>query len=321
MNDTFVTALYNITISENLSRGDKINDTTFITNDPVTINGLLDRQHSQFLGGLEELAIRKASAVIYSHEPASGGVTPEQHLVSKLYEVEIFLAILWLFTDHSVNDETGFYFFVNSEGLGGTSNHLASMNTCANGEMSDLICSRTQLKRVREFYREQVTLPDFPFAKPKLSLTQETSRIQRALHHTMTARAESDIGFKISGYCSALEALLSSSQAELSHQLAERVAFLIGDSSERRLWYYKLVKQAYVVRSKIVHGDTVRAAKLPELIRISEFCDETIRSLVMAILSSEEHEAMFSLDNTSFDAQMLSVIFGDAKPLPKALPW
>jgi hypothetical protein len=53
-----------------------------------------------------------------------------------------------------------------------------------------------------------------------------------------------------------LEALLSdSSKSELTHKLALRVAYLLGTSFDDRKRFFKIVKKAYEIRSKLTHGE------------------------------------------------------------------
>lgn len=52
-----------------------------------------------------------------------------------------------------------------------------------------------------------------------------------------------------------LEALLSTGTAEISHQISERVAVLIGREPNDRLEIYRRVKKLYDLRSRITHGD------------------------------------------------------------------
>jgi len=52
----------------------------------------------------------------------------------------------------------------------------------------------------------------------------------------------------------AMEALLTTQSTEITHNLAERVAVLLGNTCELRLAKYRQVKKLYDTRSKIVHG-------------------------------------------------------------------
>jgi hypothetical protein len=52
-----------------------------------------------------------------------------------------------------------------------------------------------------------------------------------------------------------LESMLSTGTTEISHQLSERVAVLIGDSPNNRLDTYHKTKELYNLRSRITHGE------------------------------------------------------------------
>lgn len=62
----------------------------------------------------------------------------------------------------------------------------------------------------------------------------------------------------VQGYLSLMtvfEALLSTGKTEITHQIAERTAFLLEDNEEGRLDVYKRIKRLYNTRSRLVHGD------------------------------------------------------------------
>lgn len=52
----------------------------------------------------------------------------------------------------------------------------------------------------------------------------------------------------------AMEALLSTQESEITHQLAERTAVLLGSDEEPPITLYRAVKRLYDTRSNIVHG-------------------------------------------------------------------
>jgi len=141
-------------------------------------------------------------------------------------------------------------------------------------------------------------------------LIKGNSRISRALFHITAGRSEPDIPLKITSYCSALETLFSTSQAELSHQLSERVAFFLGTSPEERLALFRKTKKAYGIRSKIVHGDAVKESELETIINFSEFCDNTLRDICRIILSSEENLQVFMGNPSKIDDYFMGLIFG-----------
>lgn len=314
----FITALYNYAVTSNLGRGDKINETTFITNDRKVIDSLLPKEAIPIIGQMEAKAISDAKVVIYSDEELPEGVTPEQHLITKLYQVQTFISSLWLFDDHSINDELGYLMNLEGERLFVSSNFLSSMNSMPNGEIGQCVMSRSILKEARAFYRKSVAYPSSPFQKPLTQLTRGNNRVSRALYHVMAARSESDIPMKVSCYCSALETLFSTNQAELSHQLSERVAFFLSDDAEERLRLFRNMKAAYVIRSKMVHGDTIRDSDLPKVIESSAFCDGILRRIVKIILASEENLAIFDSKPADVDEFFLGILFGLRERLPNA---
>lgn len=80
--------------------------------------------------------------------------------------------------------------------------------------------------------------------------------IASAMYHD-ALRVDIGLETRFVGLTTGLEALVSSSDREITHQLAERIAFLLRTSGVERLEMYKAVKRLYGVRSTIVHGNTV----------------------------------------------------------------
>lgn len=55
----------------------------------------------------------------------------------------------------------------------------------------------------------------------------------------------------------AFEALYLGEEQELSYKIATRAAYLLGDTPERRALIYSILRNAYVIRSKLVHGGDI----------------------------------------------------------------
>ena len=55
-----------------------------------------------------------------------------------------------------------------------------------------------------------------------------------------------------------LEALYTREIQEMGYKIAIRASFLLGETQERRIYIYKLLKRFYSVRSKLVHGGEVQ---------------------------------------------------------------
>jgi Apea-like HEPN len=138
-----------------------------------------------------------------------------------------------------------------------------------------------------------------------------TARLDRATRFLQQARSSEDLGQKIANYCSFFEALLSTSPAELSHQLSERAAFFLSNSPSERMRLFREIKRAYGIRSKIVHGDILSPSAITSLVDIARNCDDTARALMLKISLTPELSALMNEGTTdALDAYMLELIFG-----------
>lgn len=306
MKITFIAALYNLDISTPLRRGEKIDDNTFISNDSSLISKLIPSSKVHSIGTLEYNALLNSRTFIYSKEDIPSEISPEDYLVDRLFFIQSFLAALWLKNDTSVDFERGFTFCT----LGVSSNCLATSYTSSKSEKVECILNREQLREVRKLARDELSYIKYSHKERKATqLLKKNTRFESALYHIQGARLESDLGLKIAKYCSALEALFSTSHAELSHQLSERLAFCISSSSVERLENYRKSKKAYGIRSKIVHGAHIKESDIPEAKNISTFCDDALRAIVSKKLSNKKFSESF-LTNESLDNYMLRLIFG-----------
>jgi hypothetical protein len=137
---------------------------------------------------------------------------------------------------------------------------------------------------------------------------ENSNRLSRALSYAGRAQKTSFLTEKITFYCSALEALFSSSTTELSHQVAERVAIVASQSRGQRLANYKFVKECYGLRSKYIHGSPL---KVNEEDRLSSICmklDDLVREGMSNFLCDEEMIAA-SANKEKFESIMLQRLF------------
>ena len=91
-----------------------------------------------------------------------------------------------------------------------------------------------------------------PYFRP---VQWRTGRLAVALGSFLSYALATD---DVQGYLSLMtvfEALLSTGKTEITHQIAERTAFLLEDNEEGRLAVYKRIKHLYNTRSRLVHGD------------------------------------------------------------------
>jgi hypothetical protein len=115
-----------------------------------------------------------------------------------------------------------------------------------------------------------------------------------------------------------LEALLSTGSAEISHQISERVAVLIGQSPSERLEIYRKIKKLYDLRSRITHGDlklkngpitwdsTIVSARMtivsiPMLEELAQYSTKVLRAVLedgqlMSVMSKKQDDRRKALD-------------------------
>lgn len=79
-----------------------------------------------------------------------------------------------------------------------------------------------------------------------------------------------------------LEALFSpSSSTELSHRISYNACYFLGKDKDDRSRIYRMIKQFYSIRSKLVHGDWPNDNKLVDLTpKVFVLCAEVIRRIL-----------------------------------------
>jgi len=144
---------------------------------------------------------------------------------------------------------------------------------------------------------------------PPIANTTSTERITIANHFVQIAIASKDLGIKAVGYCSALETLFSNGEnTELAHKLSERIAKFLEKDLNKRTEIYKSVKKIYEIRSKVVHGATIRPAKLEELSTIVKEADEICRRIMVYAFTVPNGENIFEKSRESLDQYFSELI-------------
>ncbi len=106
----------------------------------------------------------------------------------------------------------------------------------------------------------------------------------------------------------ALEALFGPDDGtELSHKLAERIAFFIADNPEDARTLFKMTKKCYGLRSKIVHG---RWHHSPIIHQSMQETESIVRSAFRRIL--EDPEAMATFASRKRDEYLCDLLFQKA---------
>ncbi|WP_454440986.1 hypothetical protein [Vibrio bathopelagicus] len=304
-----VSAILDLQLENTLSEPILIRPDTYLTNNPQHIKQYISSNQYMIMGTLEGKFLFNGSPVAFRECVAAGEDESKVALVDFLRDVLGFLMSTWLIKDNSANIEQGFVFsqydtFVHSNSLSyyftqHDSTNYSTMLTNEELNKASDICM-TNFKGIRTS------------DEPKLTMSQkQVGRVTVSNSFLQQARSSADIGVKIANYCSYFESLLSASSAELSHQLAERAAFLLKETPEERYEHFKATKKAYGVRSKIVHGDTLSNKQLESLNSISLHCDQVARELLTLVTSNSDFQvAVNDSNNQVLDEYLVKKIFG-----------
>lgn len=142
----------------------------------------------------------------------------------------------------------------------------------------------------------------------------EGTRIDRALMFLDNARSTSFIPMKIAMYSSILECLFSTGDTgEINHKISERCAFYLGGSQQEKIKNFNIVKKAYSIRSKLLHGDKIPVDKaknestnniLNTQIEISAEIDKLTRKVLTKVIL-EDSDKFLQKDMSKFYEELL----------------
>lgn len=276
------------------------------------------------LGSVEyHFLTRKAPALVYAHErvpvdPVAPGEWINGLLLQRLSEMQSILLRLWLIKDNAVDPDVGWMAVKFGNSTIVNSNRWSGAYSRADGTSEPTAFSRDELRNAASWKIEPQEMPvgrGVPLYRAGASderitkLSQNTLRMQRFLYFVDGARKSKDVAIKIALYCSGLEAMLSSSNTELTHQVAERAAVLIRDRGEARLGVYHQVKAAYAIRSKAVHGAMFKDKDHHKLVDAAIGIDEVCREVARSYFLSPELAHALESDQEAFTEFWLGKLF------------
>lgn len=286
--------------------------------------GRLVGTHADRIGSLEATFLQHhAAALIYAHEKVQ--VDPScipqwinGLLIQRLAEVRSWLLKLWLVKDNAVDPDMGWMAVSHDGDFVINNNHWAASYSKADGSAELTQFSKRELQQAEDVPIEAADVSEgraIPLyvagaseQKPtKLSYT--SLRAQRFLYFVDGARATRDVAIKIANYCSGLEAIVSTSHTELTHQVAERIAALLHPSGQARLDTFRAVKQAYALRSKAVHGAVFKDKDQEQLVDTAIAIDQICREVALAYFSTPEFQDAANASSEVFNEFWLRKLF------------
>ena len=293
---SFVTSLYNLKIEQPLGSNWEIAGDLKISNSQSVASRLVTELLREHIGILEVNYILSGRPFVYSIAGFPVEDTSEQKqlevLFSRLAHTLTFLNVLWLVKDNAVNFELGFLQYPYArEGQRSrvSSNFLNARFSDSAGGQGETTFAEAELREAIHLYREifgwthdEYTLPE----SPPVDLGKQ-GRVSRALYFLQAARAGAYPPQKVAYFCTCFEALVSTSDSELAHQVAERVAILIGDTPNEAKEIYRNLKKAYDTTSRMVHGGQLNRSE-DRYRTDSRNCDTYLRRLLHLLISKAE---------------------------------
>lgn len=319
----FFAGLTGISLPKTVGPGWPIRGPLKVTTDRSYVHRLIG-SYSDGLGTLETSFLTDtAKAVAFFRETleidsqrvpeAANGI-----IIKYLEEVQLWLSGLWLIRDNSVNVDVA-WMAVHLKEKEIINNNRWSTSVCmADGTYSETPYSTEELKWIlgTPFHAatwsqgSPIALGWTENSDPlSTKLSAKSLRYQRFLYFVHAARSARDIAIKIAHYCSGLEVLVSSSQTELSHQVAERVSCILHPLGAKRLSTFKLIKAAYGIRSKAVHGATFKEKEEAVLKRTSIDIDDICRDLALLYLEQDQFREAIESGSQAFNEFWLSRTF------------
>jgi hypothetical protein len=181
-----------------------------------------------------------------------------------LRQVQWLTNEFWMLRDNSIYVRDGFLFVYEEKIDKGFTfkADLSAINTKASTVIEPVVYTKEEIMELAKDmpqisvnnvrsgnanYRDVTQFQYFKSAK--------IGRKMMAWVYIFHARAINALSLKVLMFITAMEALVSTSTAELSHQVAERVAYLIGGNASERQVIYNDIKKCYGIRSKAAHGE------------------------------------------------------------------
>jgi hypothetical protein len=125
------------------------------------------------------------------------------------------------------------------------------------------------------------------FAIARIHTKTNSNRLTRTLNHIGRAQKTGMFTEKVTFFCTALEALFSTSPMEVTHQVAERAAVVRAGSKGDRIDTYRFVKNCYSFRSKYIHGAPLKAEDELKLQGMCCELDTAVRECFHNVLKDE----------------------------------
>lgn len=311
----FFCALKGIKVNEDLGQGicivpnkkDEGFPKFYITNNQKVKERLFNQNTVTLIGLIEYNDILNSSLIAYSADEFSeDSYSSLDFLNLHLKMLKVYFFCTWLVKDNSANFDLGFLSFENKKKeFEISSNYFYYHNFNSQGDILITEFSKNELLKAAAILKENTIVGI------KVNITasgKKYGKISTSRHFVQFARACSDLGLKMTNYCSALETLFSNDNTELSHRLSERVSHFLGGNKSERVELYKTLKSSYNVRSKVVHGGLFKDGQLEDLTDLIVKMDDICRKVMTYCYSTSENENIFNFKNEKLEEYFINKI-------------
>lgn len=220
---------------------------------------------------------------------------------------------LWMIKDNAIYVRDGFLFVydkVFDEGMTFKAS-LSTINTKASGKRGDVIFTKEEIEKAAKGMAVN-SLEDVLSGSDYRNATQQqyfkgakVGRKALAGYYIFHARAAAALPIKVLMYITAMEALISTSTSELSHQVAERVAAMLGKDITERILIYNEIKKGYGYRSKTAHGEALKGTE-QDAMALLEHLDDYLRQLMT-------FDTPYNLDDEQINEWFLKRLLSNGK--------
>ena len=320
---SFVTSLIDVKIGGALGSGWTIAADLKLSTSETIIKKLMNPAFIGSIGHIEATEIQSGKPFLFAladYPLEDTSVEAQVSLLNARLQIALsFCTALWLIKDNSINFDRAFLQFPHNTAVISPRVSINSWTTRyskANGRNCITEFSKEELKAGIAAYNTLYGSKSCSDVSPGLTpgTAGTVDRLARALYFLQGARAMGDLAHKVANYCTSFEALVSTSSTELAHQVAERVAILIGNDSNDALEIYSALKRAYSTRSKLVHGDHLTAGQ-DQFLTQSLNCDGYLRRLIWLLLNKESVAHALEQSPEKVNEFFLSRLFA-SKQLP-----
>ncbi|PYT04420.1 MAG: hypothetical protein DMF60_15390, partial [Acidobacteria bacterium] len=296
-------------------RGTPIGQDIYLTAEPGSLSLATTAAFSELAGVVGRNAFLKADAVVHAladvpfDERLSAA---DQFIATFLQWVNDFLMALWLVKDNSVMCTDGYLLLIDPphHGSGMVRHHLGIYYWHSQLDRERVLFTPEELLNAKGFMSEhipRVGIPAEAGVAVAPTIPVDTPRLARAWYFAQNARMSADVSVKVATYVTCLEALLSTADGELTHRLAERVALMLSTETIEQRELFRLVKDAYDIRSKTLHGAPL-GRRVKKLVPTASKCDAVVRRLFLTVLSSPKLVELFNKGDLA--TYFLDLLFG-----------